>query len=116
MKLNAAEISAICIGLRMVQHCATKGKLDHCCDRRGNPITPLTDEAIDDLRQRLAYEPDDTDDISETEIAEHFRQRIEDGDLSLEDVPARLARYGLEDPANFATEMRERIEMAREEA
>ncbi|ARI02431.1 TPA: hypothetical protein L5G07_001491 [Pseudomonas aeruginosa] len=47
----------------------------------------------------------------EAEIADFLRQRIDDGDLNLEDIPLRLARYGLMDPEAFAAEMRERMGM-----
>jgi len=36
--------------------------------------------------------------------------RIESGDLAVEDIPLRLARYGLMDPVAFQNEMQERIE------
>ncbi|ABM41631.1 hypothetical protein QYG06_10095 [Xanthomonas euvesicatoria] len=45
----------------------------------------------------------------EAEIADFLRQRIEDGNLCAEDVPARLARYGLMPPETFVSEMRERM-------
>lgn len=53
-----------------------------------NPPPPLTEEAI------VAY----------------FRQRIADGNLDAEDIPVRLARYGMMDPIDFDAEMRERCE------
>lgn len=56
-------------------------------------------EAID-TRQKL-----------EAEIADFLRQRIEDGNLNAEDIPLRLARYGLMDPEAFAAEMRKRMDM-----
>ena len=45
----------------------------------------------------------------EVEIASYMRQRIEDGNLDAEDLPARLARYGLMAPEAFVYEMRERM-------
>jgi hypothetical protein len=42
-------------------------------------------------------------------------QRIETGDLALEDIPVRLARYGLMEPNAFVDEMRERMELAQED-
>ncbi|NPX93941.1 hypothetical protein DZ977_003380 [Pseudomonas aeruginosa] len=45
------------------------------------------------------------------EIAAFMQQRIEDGNLSAEDIPVRLARYGLMAPEAFADEMRERMGM-----
>lgn len=50
-------------------------------------------------------------DALETEIAAYMQQRIEDGNLGAEDIPVRLARYGLMAPEAFADEMRERMEM-----
>jgi hypothetical protein len=51
-------------------------------------------------------------DVLEAEIAAFMRQRMMDGDLSAEDIPRRLARYGLMAPGDFIDEMRERLEMA----
>lgn len=48
-------------------------------------------------------------DALEAEIAVFIRQRIEDGNLGPEDIPLRLARYGLMAPEAFADEMRERM-------
>ncbi|RUF23551.1 hypothetical protein IPC1132_25690 [Pseudomonas aeruginosa] len=50
--------------------------------------------------------------LSEEAIAELMRQRIEDGNLDAEDIPMRLARYGLMAADDFIAEMRERLEMA----
>ena len=50
--------------------------------------------------------------LSEHQLAAFMRERIENGELSLEDVPSRLARYGLMDPHEFAQEMRERMDNA----
>lgn len=50
--------------------------------------------------------------LAEEALAAYMKQRIEDGDLSLEDVPVRLARYGLMDPHEFTDEMRERMNAA----
>ncbi len=55
-------------------------------------------------------------DALEAEIAAFMQQRIEDGDLDAEDIPVRLARYGLMASDAFVAEMRERMEMADEEA
>lgn len=50
--------------------------------------------------------------LSEDELADFMLQRIEDGRLDLEDIPVRLARYGLMEPTAFVAEMRERMELA----
>ncbi len=47
--------------------------------------------------------------LLEAEIAAFMRQRIEDGNLDAEDIPVRLARYGLMAPEAFIAEMRERM-------
>ncbi|HBO8102061.1 hypothetical protein LM241_28895 [Pseudomonas aeruginosa] len=54
-------------------------------------------------------------DALEAEIAAFMQQRIEDGGLDAEDIPVRLARYGLMASDAFAAEMRERMDMANEE-
>lgn len=54
--------------------------------------------------------------VDEDTIATHLLHRIESGDLLLEDIPVRLARYGLLDPSDFVAEMRERMAMAQEDA
>ena len=45
----------------------------------------------------------------EDQIAAYLQERIENGDLSAEDVSTRLARYGLMDPQDFIDEMLERM-------
>jgi hypothetical protein len=52
--------------------------------------------------------------LDEDAVVGFMGQRIADGDLSLDDIPARLARYGLMEPHDFMAEMRER--MARTDA
>jgi len=47
--------------------------------------------------------------LAEGKLTEFMRQRIEDGHLSLKDIPMRLARYGLMEPDAFIAEMRERM-------
>ena len=49
---------------------------------------------------------------SPNKIEALLRTRIEDGDLSVEDIPSRLTRYGMMDPDEFVSEMRERMDMA----
>ena len=50
--------------------------------------------------------------LLETEIVLFLRQRIEDGHLLAEDIPARLVRYGLTAPEALVAEMRERMALA----
>jgi len=47
--------------------------------------------------------------LSEEVVADFMLQRIENGDLALEDIPVRLARYGSMEPNAFVDEMRERM-------
>jgi hypothetical protein len=66
-------------------------------------------ESVD--RRRLNSETsDDTAQFGEEQIAELMLARIESGDLALEDIPKRLARFGLMNPADFLAEMQERWE------
>lgn len=51
--------------------------------------------------------------LSEDELASFMLQRIENGDLGLEDIPVHLARYGLMEPNAFVDEMRERMGLAK---
>lgn len=46
---------------------------------------------------------------SEEELAQLMLNRIERGDLALEDIPLRLARYGLMEQSAFVAEMCERL-------
>lgn len=52
----------------------------------------------------------------EDAIADFMLQRIENGDLPVEDIPSRLARYGIMDSVAFRSEMQERMELAQAEA
>lgn len=51
--------------------------------------------------------------LSEDELASFMRQRIVNGDWALDDIPVRMARYGLMEPYAFVDEMRERMESAK---
>lgn len=53
--------------------------------------------------------------LTEEEVTAFMRQRIEDGQLLAEDVAVRLARYGLMEAPAFVSEMRERMEMAKQD-
>ncbi len=57
------------------------------------------------VQVRLVPEP-----LTEDEVADFMLERIENGDLGLENIPVRLARYGLMDAIEFSAEMRERME------
>jgi hypothetical protein len=49
--------------------------------------------------------------LSEDDVADFMLQRILGGNLLLEDIPVRLARYGLMESNAFIDEMRERMEL-----
>lgn len=68
-------------------------------------LTGETEAEVDQYSMDVTEYPEGDED----EIADFMQQRIEDGDLDLEDIPVRLARYGLMDPADFINEMRERM-------
>lgn len=53
--------------------------------------------------------------LGEDEATRFLSQRIEEGDIDLEDIPLRMARYGLMDPESFSAEMAERMALANEE-
>lgn len=46
---------------------------------------------------------------SEGAIGNWLSGQIEDGSMSLEDIPQRMERYGLMDPQDFLAEMQERM-------
>lgn len=50
----------------------------------------------------------------EDEIARWLSTQIEDGNLDLETMGQRLARYGLQMPSDFIAEIRERADLATE--
>ena len=72
-------------------------------------LTGETDAEVDesDIRVMILPEP-----LNEDAIAEFMRQRIESGDLALEDIPNRLASYGLMEPQEFVIEVQERMKSA----
>ena len=75
-------------------------------------LTGETDAEVDEYSMDTVIQPEP---LSEEELADFMLQRIENGDLALEDIPVRLARYGLMEPNAFVDEMRERMEMAKED-
>lgn len=48
--------------------------------------------------------------LTEDELTDFMYDRIENGQLEMEDIPRRLARYGLMTPAAFVSEMDERMQ------
>jgi hypothetical protein len=43
-------------------------------------------------------------------LEDFMHQRIEDGEMELEKIPERLVQYGLMEPADFLSEMTERMQ------
>lgn len=50
---------------------------------------------------------------TEDEIADYLAMQLADGHISPSDLAARMAKYGMRDPREFAIEMRERIDELR---
>lgn len=74
-------------------------------------LTGETDAEVEEYSMDVVIQPKS---LSEDELASFMQQRIENGDLELEDIPIRLARYGLMEPNAFVDEMLERMHLARE--
>jgi hypothetical protein len=60
-----------------------------------------------DIQVEILPEP-----LEEDAIAKLMLHRIDSGDLALEDIPTRLARYGLMEPHAFVREVQERMQSA----
>jgi hypothetical protein len=73
-------------------------------------LTGHSDAEVDQYSMETAVVPEL---LTEEEVENFMRQRVANGDLLLEDVPSRLARYGLLEVPAFIAEMRERIDMAK---
>ncbi len=54
--------------------------------------------------------------LTEDEVAAFMLKRIGNGDIDLDDMPVRLARYGLMNPIEFSEEMRQRMENSKIDA
>lgn len=72
-------------------------------------LTGETDAEVEEYSMDVVIPPEP---LSEEEIADFMQHRIENSDLQLEDIPVRLARYGLMERNAFIDEMRERIALA----
>lgn len=83
---------------QMVQHAVGNGML-----------TGDTAAEVEGYEVNVPIEPDP---LAEAEIAWFMQERIREDELSLDDIPARLARYRLMEPDAFISEMRERMEAA----
>lgn len=80
------------------------------------PSWVVYDDCMERIRKWLKETADLPAPLTEGELADFMRQRIDNGEWDLEyDIPGRLARYGLMEPLSFIAEMRERMEMANED-
>lgn len=120
-KAWVATTSMVSVRLRLT--------LDVCYALNGEPIqdmvtrlTNAAERAVGDgmLTGESAAEVDEyslavtevPEPPGEEELAGFMLQRIEDGELGVEDIPLRLARYGLMENHAFVAEMRERMDNA----
>ena len=71
-------------------------------------LTGESDAEVEEDSMEVVIQPEE---LTEDELADFMRQRIERNDLALEDIPVRLARYGLMERHAFVSEMRERMEL-----
>lgn len=71
-------------------------------------LTGASEAEVDTHAVRVDEVPETPD---EDALTRCLADRLENGTFLLEDVPSRLARYGLMDPVAFVVEMRERMEM-----
>lgn len=69
-------------------------------------LTGTTNAEINDYSMSAVIKQEP---VSEDEIAQYMLNRIENGNLALEEIPVRLARYGTMEPNDFFKDMRERI-------
>jgi hypothetical protein len=69
-------------------------------------LTGQTEAAVENYSVDVAVAPER---LSEQTIARLMAHRIETGELAPDDIPVRLARYGLMNPNAFVAEMRERM-------
>lgn len=90
------------------------GRLRKMCEYAiGNGmLTGETDAEVEQYSMDVAIQPEP---LEEDEIADFMLQRIENGDLDLEDISVRLARFGLMEPNDFVDEMRERMELTKKD-
>lgn len=88
-------------------------RLRQMCERAigEGMLTGESDAEVEDYSVSAVIQPEP---LSEVELSDFMLQRIENGDLALEDLPVRLARYGLMEPTAFVYEMRQRMELSKE--
>lgn len=88
--------------------------LQRLCERAigEGMLTGESDAEVEEHSMEVVIQPED---LTEDELADFMRERIENDDLALEDIPVRLARYGLMERHAFVSEMRKRMELAKAE-
>lgn len=69
-------------------------------------LTGDTDAEIDAYTLQVEAQEDA---LTEEEVADYLLARIMSGNMLLEEVPVRMARYGMMEPNAFNIEMRERM-------
>ena len=86
-------------------------RLRKMCERAigDGMLTGETDAEVEEYSMDVVIPPEP---LSEEEIADFMRRRIENSQIDPEDIPIRLARYGLMERDAFIDEMRERMESA----
>lgn len=88
--------------------------LQRLCERAigEGMLTGESDAEVEEHSMEVVIQPED---LTEDELADFMRERIENDNLALEDIPVRLARYGLMERHAFVSEMRERMELTKAE-
>lgn len=88
--------------------------LQRLCERaiQWGMLTGASGAEVEQHSMEVAIQPEE---LTEDELADFMRERIENDDLALEDIPVRLARYGLMERHAFVSEMRERMELTKAE-
>jgi len=69
-------------------------------------LTGETAAEVDVFDHKVTIAPEE---IDEDDLASYFRAQIENGNLNLDDIAVRLARYGLKERFEFLDEMTERM-------
>ncbi len=70
-------------------------------------LTGYTEATVEEHSVEVKEMPEP---LSEEDLAKFMARRITNNQIACEDIPVRLARYGLMDPLDFIAEMRERME------
>ncbi|MCA7889079.1 hypothetical protein LGM58_38520 [Burkholderia contaminans] len=91
---------------------SASGPTDSRAAENGEPVWVCNArEALAEIGKLVDAEPD----LDEDEIRDFLTNRIDSGDMALEDITKMIARYGLMDPKAFQVEMRERMQNHRNE-